>query len=77
MPLNDLVDTAAKRLRVSGMAWVSYILHHYQIMCWLMCSDLGFGIGGVPVFKNVASTCSQETPLGATQNFALVWKTLG
>ena len=43
-----------------------------------MCSDLGFGIGGVPIpaFKNVASTCSQEAPLGATQNFALVLKTL-
>lgn len=30
-----------------------------------------------PAFKNVAGTCSQETPLGAAQNFALVPKTLG
>lgn len=36
---------AARRLMVSGMAWVSNILYHdHQIRCRVMCPDLDFGI---------------------------------
>lgn len=85
IPWNDLVNTATRGLRASGMAWVSNILYHDQIRCRVMCPDLGFGLRKFPYqrvrmwlvlsFRKLPRKSSERIEL--TENFSLALKTLG
>lgn len=85
IPWNDLVNTATRGLRASGMAWVSDILYHDQIRCRVMCPDLGFGLRKFlyqrvrmwPVLSVRKLPGKSSERIELTENFVLALKMLG